>query len=101
MWSSGNSATNRPKIVAAAFVDSCWLTIDADERAQMILALALGHQARTDALDRGAENRIAAHQRRGARARNRQASANGTSSLYAAQTMRKPTLYAYVSGGTL
>ena len=25
--SSGNSATKRPKIVAAAFVDSCWLTI--------------------------------------------------------------------------
>ena len=24
---SGNSATNRPKIVAAAFVESCWLTI--------------------------------------------------------------------------
>ena len=25
---SGNSATNRPKIVAAALVESCWLTID-------------------------------------------------------------------------
>ena len=28
MWPSGKSARNRPKIVAAALVDSCWLTIE-------------------------------------------------------------------------
>jgi len=62
----GDRATNRPKIVAAA----SW-TLLTDDRAtsalRMILSLTIGHAARTDALDDGCEDRIAAHQGASAR----------------------------------
>ena len=58
----GNNATKRLKIVAAAFVESCWLTMAPVSARQMIGPLPLGHAAGADPLDRGAEHRIAAHQ---------------------------------------
>src|SRR5579871_2084303 len=65
----------------------------ADKRRQMILPLPLGHQARSDPLDRVAQDRIAPHQQ--------------TPRFvvfgwcHDGQTIRNPMLYAYVSGGTL
>src|SRR5437868_4864738 len=73
----------------------------------MILPLSIRHPACADPLDRGAEHAVATHQMpagasvslRGKRCGNHDGKPK--TRTYAGQTIRKPMLYAYVSGGTL